>query len=345
MAKKKGQRGNSKQQVRKFKTPSPKLLVTRTSQRKRRARSLYTPTSSVKTSNGVFLITPSPRTRNAGFTHQGSNADLNALHNQYAEIQATLNGVPHGNSNTLGQDPPLQRPDYSGQGQLQQSQLATNQAGGGLMQGQPLPVLDRQKTSGSSTQGSQPGTVTQTASGQANTLGEYESDKVDNIPASILQYLANNPILGKSITPPTLKPTPGQSPALLPHSHFLQNIPPLHTLLKPEVCQKIANDDFVDFYSLLHPNANTHYTMQTQAPEEGMIPTLSEVQPKHKPLSAIAWCCPMARYSFSYIQAHPERAQNVLTHLDQVLQLVGDKADWVRFDHNFSTACGQLLWV
>ncbi len=261
-----------------------------------RACSRYTHTSSVKTSNGVFLITLSPRTRDPGFAHKGSNADLNALRNQYAEIQATLNGVPHGNINTLGQDSPLQRPDSSGQGQLQQSQVATNQAGGGLVQGQPLPVLDRQKTSGSSTQGSQPGTVIRTVSGQANTLGEYESDKVDNIPASFLQYLANNPILGQSITPPTLKPTTGQSLALLPHSHFLQNIPPSNTLLKPEVCQKIANDDFVDFYSLLYPSANTHYTMQTQATEEGMIPTLSEVQPKHKPLSAIAWCCPMARY-------------------------------------------------
>ncbi len=126
-----------------------------------------------------------------------------------------------------------------------------------------------------------PGTVTQTASGQANSLGEYESDKGDNIPASFLQYLENSPILGQSLTPPTIKLTPDQSPTLLPHIYFLQNILPLHTLLKHEVCQKIANDDFVDFYSPLYPSATTHYTMQTQDTEEGMIPTLSEVHPKH----------------------------------------------------------------
>ncbi len=74
--------------------------------------------------------------------------------------------------------------------------------------------------------------------------------------------------------------------------------------------------------------------MHTHMTEDAIVPTFSEVQPKHKPLLVVTWCRAMVRYASSYILGHPERAQDVQTHLDQVLQLVGRKQT-VRFDQDY----------
>ena len=67
---------------------------------------------------------------------------------------------------------------------------------------------------------------------------------------------------------------------------------PLYSLIPSETKAKIKKGDFVDFYALLHPTEGKMFGIgiKSKETELGFMTSLSEVQPKSKPLSIMAWC-------------------------------------------------------
>ncbi len=120
---------------------------------------------------------------------------------------------------------------------------------------------------------------------------------------------------------------------------------PLHTYLSQETATKIANDQFVDFYRLLHPSEAKTLAMIPQDLGEGMVATFSEVQPKSRPMSLLAWCMAFARFGASYVRSHSQdQAGNLFSYLDNILALAKEGADWADYDLHFRQQMGSKLY-
>ena len=120
---------------------------------------------------------------------------------------------------------------------------------------------------------------------------------------------------------------------------------PLHTYLSQQTSAKIANDQFVDFYSLLHPSEAKTLAMIPQDLGEGMVATFSEVQPKSRPMTLLSWCKAFARFGASYVRSHSQdQASNLFFYLDNILDLAKEGADWADYDLHFRQQMGSKLY-
>ena len=120
---------------------------------------------------------------------------------------------------------------------------------------------------------------------------------------------------------------------------------PLHTYLSQEVSNKIAKDQFVDFYSLLHPSEAKTLAMIPQDLGEGMVATFSEVQPKSRPMTLLSWCKAFARFGASYVRSHSQdQAGNLFSYLDNILDLAKEGADWADYDLHFRQQMASKLY-
>ena len=120
---------------------------------------------------------------------------------------------------------------------------------------------------------------------------------------------------------------------------------PLHTYLSKETSNKIANDQFVNFHSLLLPSEAKTLAMIPQDLGEGMVATFSEVQPKSRPMTLLSWCRAFARFGASYVRSHSQdQAGHLFSYLNNILDLAKEGADWADYDLHFRQQMASKLY-
>ncbi len=135
---------------------------------------------------------------------------------------------------------------------------------------------------------------------------------------------------------------------------------PLYSLISNDIKSKIKKGEFVDFYSLLNPTDGKVYGIKGKETDLGFITSLSEVQPKSKPLSIMSWCKAFARFASVNTKLNTDaldetfnkpvvdtallheqmtsfiaRTQDTFNYLDTILDLASDNADWLYYDKHF----------
>ena len=129
----------------------------------------------------------------------------------------------------------------------------------------------------------------------------------------------------------------------LPASHPLPSVaaPPMSSLLAAQtsagerlsdgIRRKIVNDEFVDFYDILFPEAHCAYTLSMDSFNN---PAIVKKDRKSE-LTEVQWGKAFAEYSAIYLQTHPNLVNELLTYQKRVLHLMERKGDWQFFDVEF----------
>ena len=133
------------------------------------------------------------------------------------------------------------------------------------------------------------------------------------------------------LNPP--EPTPEnslfQTPILVPCI-------PLHSFITPEQRSKIKKDQYVDFHSLLNSfTTDKVFALKPQETDDGFVTAFTEVRPKRKPMSLVAWSRAFARFCSTYLLDHKDQAQNLFNYLDTVMRLAQEGGDWHAYDKDF----------
>ena len=107
--------------------------------------------------------------------------------------------------------------------------------------------------------------------------------------------------------------------------------------LNKRVVERIAEDEFVDFYDVLHPD-NKNYGVAVGEERE-----LNLVAKKGKVLSEMEWIRAFCLFSVEYLTHYPDASIDLPLYCLKVIELMGEPAtDWRYYDHTFRSERRKL---
>ena len=103
---------------------------------------------------------------------------------------------------------------------------------------------------------------------------------------------------------------------------------PLYTLVSKESREAIEQGHYVEFEALMAPRSGKKPPHDNSSGRYGQ-------QSKQEPMSSLAWTRASLRFASTIIKNHPEEAQGLLNHMEQVLMVAEDGGDWRYYDQEF----------
>jgi len=142
---------------------------------------------------------------------------------------------------------------------------------------------------------------------------------------------------GTSTAPPAVS-VPGEFPLNLNDrpSHtpitYASGLPAGESL-PDRIKTKIWEQKYIDFHTLLYPDAEGNYSLSLD--DSGTNPTLNLLPKKKRQLTENEWCRAFDDYVAVYTRRHPQELQDLLTYGKLIKFLMANKKNWAYYDINF----------
>ena len=127
-----------------------------------------------------------------------------------------------------------------------------------------------------------------------------------------------------------LNPTPQTMQLGGPVGIMATKLLPLHTMIPRDVRKAISEGDYVDFHTL-KPTFSAKKDRATEASNNrtGKDKSMADY------MTPVQWARASLRHSSAIMMDHPEQAQALLVHMEQVLMVAEDGGDWQWYDKQF----------